>query len=108
MSKYAVIKVGSSQERVSVGDEFSVSSSFEESTLVPVLVSPRKGQIVIDNKELKNYKVELEFISTTKSKKMNIFQYKNKTGKRRRVGYRENTKIVKVKSIQGLESVEEE
>ena len=80
MSKYAVIKVGSSQERVSVGDEFSVSSSFDESTLVPVLVSPRKGQIVIDNKELKNYKVELEFISTTKSKKMNIFQYKNKTG----------------------------
>ena len=108
MSKYAVIKVGSSQERVSVGDEFSVSSSFEESALVPVLVSPRKGQIVIDNKELKNYKVELEFISTTKSKKMNIFQYKNKTGNRRRVGYRENTKIVKVKSIQGLESVEEE
>jgi large subunit ribosomal protein L21 len=108
MSKYAVIKVGSSQERVSVGDEFSVSSSFDESTLVPVLVSPRKGQIVIDNKELKNYKVELEFISTTKSKKLNIFQYKNKTGNRRRVGYRENTKIVKVKSIQGLESVEEE
>ena len=108
MSKYAVIKVGSSQERVSVGDEFSVSSSFDESTLVPVLVSPRKGQIVIDNKELKNYKVELEFISTTKSKKMNIFQYKNKTGNRRSVGYRENTKIVKVKSIQGLESVEEE
>ena len=55
MSKYAVIKVGSSQERVSVCDEFSVSSSFDESTLVPVLVSPRKGQIVIDNKELKNY-----------------------------------------------------
>ena len=108
MSKYAVIKVGSSQERVSVGDEFSVSSSFDESTLVPVLVSPRKGQIVIDNKELKNYKVELEFISTTKSKKMNIFQYKNKTGNRSRVGYRENTKIVKVKSIQGLESAEEE
>ena len=108
MSKYAVIKVGSSQERVSVGDEFSVSSSFDESTLVPVLVSPRKGQIVIDNKELKNYKVELKLNSTTKSKKMNIFQYKNKTGNRRRVGYRENTKIVKVKSIQGLESVEEE
>ena len=57
MSKYAVIKVGSSQERVSVGDEFSVSSSFEEKTVVPVLVSPRKGQIVVDVKELKNYKV---------------------------------------------------
>ena len=108
MSKYAVIKVGSSQERVSVGDEFSVSSSFDESTLVPVLVSPRKGQIVIDNKELKNYKVELEFISTTKSKKMNIFQYKNKTGNRRRVGYRDEVKVVKVASISNKNSGEEE
>ena len=108
MSKYAVIKVGSSQERVSVGDEFFVSSSFEEKTAVPVLVSPRKGQIVVDDKELKNYKVELEHLSASKSKKINIFQYKNKTGNRRRVGYRENSKIVKVKSIQGLESAEEE
>ena len=41
MSKYAVIKVGSSQERVTIGDEFSVSSSFEEKTVIPVLVSPR-------------------------------------------------------------------
>ena len=108
MSKYAVIKVGSSQERVCVGDEFSVSSSFAEKTVVPVLVSPRKGQIVVDDKELKNYKVELEHLSDSKSKKINIFQYKNKTGNRRRVGYRENSKIVKVKSIQGLESAEEE
>tara|TARA_Y100001970_G_scaffold15707_1_gene17657 strand:- start:2488 stop:2814 length:327 start_codon:yes stop_codon:yes gene_type:complete len=108
MSKYAVIKVGSSQERVSVGDEFTVSSSFDESKLIPVLVSPRKGQIVIDDKELKKYKVELEFVSESKSKKMNIFQYKNKTGNRRRVGYRENTKLVKVKSIDGLGSTEEE
>ena len=108
MSKYAVIKVGSSQERVSVGDEFSVTSSFNDNSLVPVLVSPRKGQIVVDDKELKKYKVELEFISNSKSKKMNIFQYKNKTGNRRRVGYRENSKIVKVVSIEGLGSTEEE
>ena len=108
MSKYAVIKVGSSQERVSVGDEFAVSTSFADKTVVPILVSPRKGQVVIDDKELKKYKVELEHLSTSKSKKISIFQYKNKTGNRRRVGYRENTKLVKVKSIDGLGSTEEE
>jgi len=108
MSKYAVIKVGSSQERVSVGDEFSVSSSFEEKTVVPVLVSPRKGQIVVDDKELKNYKVELEHLSASKSKKINIFQYKNKTGNRRRMGYREDNKIIQIKNIVGLEGSEEE
>ena len=108
MSKYAVIKVGSSQERVSVGDEFSVSSSFEEKTVVPVLVSPRKGQIVVDDKELKNYKVELEHFSASKSKKIHIFQYKNKTGNRRRLGYRESQKILEVTGINGFDSSEEE
>ena len=108
MSKYAVIKVGSSQERVTIGDEFSVSSSFDEKTVVPVLVSPRKGQIVVDDKELKNYKVELEHLSASKSKKINIFQYKNKTGNRRRVGYREQVKVVKVKSISDKDTGEEE
>ena len=34
-----------------------------------------------------------------KLKKLDIFQYKNKTGNRRRVGYREQVKVVKVKSI---------
>ena len=86
----------------------SDSSSFNLDSLVPVLVSPRKGQIVVDDKDLKKYKVGLEFVSDSKSKKINIFQYKNKTGNRRRVGYRENAKIVKVVSIQGLESAEEE
>ena len=108
MSKYAVIKIGSSQERVSIGDKLVVSNSFSETSLTPILVSPRKGQIVVDDKDLKKYKVGLEFVSDSKSKKINIFQYKNKTGNRRRVGYRENAKIVKVVSIQGLESAEEE
>ena len=108
MSKYVVINVGSSQEKVSVGDEFAVSSSFAEKTVVPVLVSPRKGQIVVDDKELKKYKVELEHLSTSKSKKISIFQYKNKTGNRRRVGYRDEVKVVKVKSISNNKSGEEE
>jgi len=49
-----------------------------------------------------------ELFNELKSKKISIFQYKNKTGNRRRVGYRENSKIVKVTSIQGLGSAEEE
>ena len=108
MSKYAIVKIGSSQEKVSIGDEIVVASNFSETTLVPLLVSPKKGQIVSDAKELGKFKVEIEHIGDSKSKKINIFQYKNKTGNRRRVGYRENSKIVKVKSIQGLESAEEE
>ena len=50
MSKYAVIKIGSSQERVSVGDKLLVDNSFSETSLTPILVSPRKGQIVTEEK----------------------------------------------------------
>ena len=57
MSKYAVIKIGSSQERVSIGDKLLVANSFSETSLTPILVSPRKGQIVTEEKELKNFKV---------------------------------------------------
>ena len=94
MSKYAVVKIGASQEKVSIGDELVVSSSFSETTLIPILVSPKKGELVSDNKELKKFKVEIQDIGTGKSKKINIFQYKNKTGNRRRMGYREDNKII--------------
>ena len=46
--------------------------------------------------------------NSSKSKKINIFQYKNKTGNRRRMGYREDNKIIKIKNIVGLEGSEEE
>ena len=108
MSKYAVVKIGASQEKVSIGDELVVSSSFSETTLIPILVSPKKGELVSDNKELKKYKVEIQDIGIVKSKKINIFQYKNKTGNRRRMGYREDNKIIKIKNIVGLEGSEEE
>ena len=48
MSKYAVVKIGASQEKVSIGDELVVSSSFSETTLIPILVSPKKGELVSD------------------------------------------------------------
>jgi large subunit ribosomal protein L21 len=108
MSKYAVVKIGSSQERVSIGDKLLVSNSFSETSLTPILVSPRKGQIVTEEKELKNFKVEIELLDQTKSKKIRIFQYKNKTGNRRRMGYREDNKIIEIKNIAGLEGSEEE
>ena len=105
MSKYAVVKIGALQEKVSIGDELVVSSSFSETTLIPILVSPKKGQIVSDSKELGKFKVEIEHIGDAKSKKINIFQYKNKTGNRRRMGYREDNKIIQIKNIEKFKTL---
>ena len=55
MSNYAVIKVGSSQERVTVGDKITVNSAFNVEKITPILVSPRKGQLITDSTELKKF-----------------------------------------------------
>jgi len=96
MSKYVVVKFGSSQEKVSVGDKLNVSANLDTESIIPVLVSPKKGVVVSDEKELSNYKVEFKVLGTKKTKKVNIFQYKNKTGNRRRLGYRDENKVIEI------------
>ena len=81
MSKYAVIEVGSRQEKVVEGDILEVPKSFSLESMNPILLSPRKGSIVTDKKSLSQCSVDLELIDEKKLKKINIFQYKNKTGK---------------------------
>lgn len=108
MSNYAVIEVGSSQERVAVGDKITVNSAFNAEKIIPILVSSRKGQLITDSTELKKFEVQLSLVKEIKSKKIDIFQYKNKTGNRRRLGYRENQKILEVTGINGFDSSEEE
>tara|TARA_B100001250_G_scaffold236306_1_gene202991 strand:- start:1988 stop:2314 length:327 start_codon:yes stop_codon:yes gene_type:complete len=108
MSKYAVIKIGSKQERVAEGDMLEVPQSFSMESINPILLSPRKGSIVTDKKSLLECSINLELIDEKKLKKLKIFQYKNKTGNRRRVGYRDEVKVVKVESISNKTSGEEE
>tara|TARA_X000000368_G_scaffold186199_1_gene146998 strand:+ start:6873 stop:7199 length:327 start_codon:yes stop_codon:yes gene_type:complete len=108
MSKYAVIKIGSKQERVAEGDILEVPKSFSMKSINPILLSPRKGSIVTDKKSLLECSINLELIDEKKLKKIEIFQYKNKTGNRRRVGYRDEVKVVKVTSISNKNSGEEE
>ena len=108
MSKYAVIEVGAKQERVVEGDILEVPKSFSLESINLILLSPRKGSIVTDQKSLLECSVDLELIDEKKLRKLNIFQYKNKTGNRRRVGYRDEVKVVKVKSISNKTSGEEE
>ena len=50
MSKYAVIEVGSRQEKVVEGDILEVPKSFSLESMNPILLSPRNGSIVTDKK----------------------------------------------------------
>jgi len=108
MSIYAVIKVGAGQQRVSVGDTLVVPHNFPDVAVEPIFMSSAKGSIKADKDSLKNSLVEFEIMGDTKSKKINIFQYKNKTGNRRKMGYREDKKVIKITSISNSEFEEEE
>lgn len=108
MSIYAVIKVGAVQQRVSVGDTVEVPHNFPEDPIEPIFMGSNKGGIKADKDSLKNSLVEFEIMRDTKSKKINIFQYKNKTGNRRKLGYREDRKLIKITSISNSEFQEEE
>ncbi|MFL2678124.1 MAG: hypothetical protein CBD49_02230 [Acidimicrobiaceae bacterium TMED189] len=108
MSIYAVIKVGAAQQRVSVGDTIEVPHNFPEAAIEPIFMGSSKGAIKADKDSLKNSLVEFEIMGDIKSKKINIFQYKNKTGNRRRMGYREDKKVIKITSISNSEFEEEE
>ena len=108
MSIYAVIKVGAAQQRVSVGDTIEVPHNFPEVAIEPIFMGSSTGGIKADKDSLKNSLVEFEIMGDIKSKKINIFQYKNKTGNRRRMGYREDKKVIKITSISNSEFEEEE
>jgi large subunit ribosomal protein L21 len=108
MSKYVIVKFGSSQEKVSVGDKLNVSSNLDTESIIPVLASPKKGVVIVDEKELSKYKVEFKVLGSKKTKKINIFQYKNKTGNRRRIGYRDENKVIEITKIHGFDGIGEE
>ena len=57
MSKYAVVKIGSSQEKVSVGDVLTVPANFKIESKTPILMSARKGSLITDEKKLSKYSV---------------------------------------------------
>ena len=52
MSKYAVVKIGSSQEKVSVGDVLTVPTNFKIESKTPILISAIKGSLITYEKKL--------------------------------------------------------
>ena len=61
MSKYAVVKIGSSQEKVSVGDVLTVPANFKIESKTPILMSARKGSLITDEKNFQSILLILNF-----------------------------------------------
>ncbi len=99
---YAIVKAGGRQEKVAVGDTITVDridAKVGASVNFPTLLIVDGEKITSDPKVLANTKVTGEIIEETKGPKIDILRYKNKTGYRRRSGFRSQLTRVKITAI---------
>ncbi|ROR71903.1 large subunit ribosomal protein L21 [Bogoriella caseilytica] len=97
---YAIVKAGGRQEKVSVGDILVVDrldgKPGETVELQPVMLVD--GEKVTTGGDVKAT-VTAEIVRAEKGPKINIMKFKNKTGYRRRQGYRSSLTRLKVTGI---------
>jgi large subunit ribosomal protein L21 len=97
---YAIVKAGSTQQKVAVGDVIEidqVATGVGESVTLPVV-------LVVDGENvtstgLDKASVTVEVVGGTKGPKIIIQKYKNKTGYKKRQGHRQKYTQVKVTAI---------
>ncbi len=101
---YAIVKAGGRQEKVAVGDVIELDRQGNDagSTMtLPALLLVDGETVTTDAKALAGVTVTAEVIEHTKGPKIRIQKYKNKTGYKRRQGFR--AKLTKVR-VTGIET----
>jgi len=102
---YAIVKAGGRQEKVAVGDTVVVDridgAAGSTVSFAAVLVVDG-ANVTSDPKILSSVKVTAEVIDEIKGPKVDILRYMNKTGFRRRQGFRSQHTRVKITAINGL------
>lgn len=102
--KYAVIRTGGKQYKVSEGDKLKIekleiepgkSFDFDE---VLLTVSEDKVQI---GKPTLPAKVKATVVDQVKGEKLAIFKYKAKTGYHKKTGHRQKLTLVQIDKIEG-------
>jgi len=102
---YAIVKAGGRQEKVAVGDTVIVdridAAAAGSTVSFPAVLVVDGAAVTTDPKVLSGVKVTGEVIEELKGPKIDILRYKNKTGHRRRQGFRAQLTRVKITAING-------
>jgi len=99
---YAIVKAGGRQEKVTVGETILVDhldSKSGATVSFPAVLVVDGATVTSDPKALSSVKVTGEVIDDVKGPKIDILRYKNKTGYRRRQGFRAQHTRVKITAI---------
>ena len=99
---YAIVRSGSKQQKVAVGDVIEIDKTKTapgESLTLPVVMVVDGADVTSDATKLGNAGVTVEVLGATKGPKIVIQKYKNKTGYKKRQGHRQKYTQVKVTDI---------
>jgi large subunit ribosomal protein L21 len=99
---YAIVRAGGRQEKVSVGDLVTldrVPAAAGSTIELPALLLVDGDKVTSAATELAQVKVEAEVVENFRGPKIVIQKFKNKTGYKKRQGYRSSLTKVKVTSI---------
>ena len=99
---YAIVRCGGRQERASVDDVLTIdklSGEVGSSVTLPAVLLVDDGKVISDPAEVGGYQVTAEILGAAAGPKINMIQYKNKTGYRRRLGHRQKYTQVKITGI---------
>lgn len=96
---YAIISDGSKQYKVQEGDEVTVERLDESApSVTPVMVVD--GDRVISSKsDLAKASVSVSFVRQSAGKKIDGFNYKNKSNNRKRYGHRQKYHVISIDKI---------
>jgi large subunit ribosomal protein L21 len=99
---YAIVRCGGRQEKVALDDVLTVDKLPGEAgssvTLKAVLVVDGE-RVISDPAEVSRYQVTADIVGDAAGPKINMIQYRNKTGYRRRLGHRQRYTQVRITGI---------
>ena len=98
---YAVVRSGSKQQKVAVGDviEIDAMGASGDTMTLPVVMVVDGETVTADAAKLGKASVTAEVLGAIKGPKIIIQKYKNKTGYKKRQGHRQKYTQVKVTDI---------
>jgi large subunit ribosomal protein L21 len=98
---YAVVRAGGRQEKVSVGTIVTLDRVKSENGKIelPALLLVDGDKVTTDAKALAKVKVTAEILNDLRGPKIIIQKYKNKTGYKKRMGFRHELTRVQVSEI---------
>ncbi|MDO5619402.1 50S ribosomal protein L21 [Kocuria sp.] len=99
---YAIVRAGGRQEKVAVGDLVTIDRVAGDagSTIeLPAVLLVDGDKVTSDASALSGVKVTAEVVEDLRGPKIRIQKYKNKTGYKKRQGFRAELTTVKVTGI---------